>query len=58
VRLTVNVEIVDQRQSRVLWQRTGLTVDGEYEPGNERAGRAEALRKLVKDIVDGAQSQW
>lgn len=58
VRLTVNVEIIDQRQGRVLWQRSGLTVDGEYEPGNERAGRAEALRKLVKDIVDGAQSQW
>ncbi len=58
VRITVNVEIVDQREGRVLWQRSGLAVDGEYEPGNERAGRAEALRKLVKDIIDGAQSQW
>ena len=58
VQLTVNVEIVDQREGRVLWQRSGLTVDGEYEPGNERAGRAEALKKLVKDIIDGAQSQW
>jgi len=42
----------------VLWQRSGLTVDGEYAPGREAEGREVALKKLVKDIVDGAQSQW
>jgi hypothetical protein len=44
--------------SRILWQRNGLMVDGEYEPPNERQGRVTALEKLVTDIVDGAQSQW
>lgn len=58
VQLTVTVEILDQREGRALWQRSGLTVDGEYDPPNETTGREEALRKLVKDIVDGAQSQW
>lgn len=58
VQLAVNVEVFDQRQGRMLWQRSGLTVDGEYEPGKEAEGREAALKKLVKDIVDGAQSQW
>ncbi len=58
VQLRVNVEIIDQRAGRPLWQRSGLMVDGEYEPPNEAEGRQLALRKLVNDIVDGAQSQW
>ena len=58
VRLTVNVQIVDQREGRTLWQRSGLVVDGEYEPPAEADGRKVALEKLVNDIVDGAQSQW
>ena len=58
VQLTLNVEIYDQRQGRMLWQRSGLTVDGEYQPPQETQGRQIALDKLVSDIVDGAQSQW
>ncbi|MBI4502922.1 MAG: hypothetical protein HY700_17390 [Gemmatimonadetes bacterium] len=58
VQLTLNVEIYDQRQGRMLWQRSGLTVDGEYQPPQEAQGRQTALNKLVSDIVDGAQSQW
>lgn len=58
VRLAINVEVFDQRQGRMLWQRSGLTVDGEYEPPREADGRQTALKKLVNDIVDGAQSQW
>ena len=58
VQVTLNVEIYDQRQNRMLWQRSGLTVDGEYQPPQEAQGRQVALNKLVTDIVDGAQSQW
>lgn len=58
VRLTLNVEVYDQREDKMLWQQSGLTVDGEYDPGRENDGRQSALKKLVKDIVDGAQSQW
>ena len=58
VQLTLSVEIYDQRQGRMLWQRAGLTVDGEYQPPAEREGREVALNKLVSDLVDGAQSQW
>lgn len=58
VQLTLSVEIYDQREGRALWQRSGLVVDGEYEPPREAEGRRVALEKLVTDIVDGAQSQW
>lgn len=58
VQLTLRVEIYDQREGRVLWSRESLTVDGEYQPPDEGAGRRKALDKLVTDIVDGAQSQW
>ncbi|MGH7699241.1 MAG: LPS assembly lipoprotein LptE [Gemmatimonadales bacterium] len=58
VQLTVDVEIVDQKEGKTLWARRGLTVIGTYEPPRETEGRRLALQKLVTDIVDGAQSQW
>jgi hypothetical protein len=60
VRLSLNVEVYDQREGRMLWQRNGLAVDGEYAPPGEKEtnGLEKALKKLVSDIVDGAQSQW
>jgi hypothetical protein len=58
VQLTVDVEIVDQREGKTLWQRQGLSVVGEYQVPQEAEGRKVALQKLVNDIVDGAQSQW
>ncbi len=58
VQLTVTIEIVDQRTGAVLWQRSGLTVEGDYTPGQERDGRRKALDRLAVNIVEGAQSQW
>jgi len=58
VQLTITIEVLDQRQNRVLWQRGSLTVDGEYQPPTEGDGRRIALDKLVNDLVDGMQSQW
>ena len=58
VQVTVDVEIVDQREGKTLWKRDGLTVVGDYDPPQEAQGRKTALEKLVNEIVDGAQSQW
>ena len=59
VQLVVNVEIRDQRNDRVLWQRQGLVVEGDYGPGAESSeGRPKALQRLTVNIVEGAQSQW
>lgn len=60
VTISLSVEIYDRIQDRVLWERGGMRVEGEYEPPgeDERKGRELALETLVADIVDGAQSQW
>lgn len=58
VQITLDVKIMDQKENKVLWERPGLTVQGEYDPGQELKGRRIALDKLITDIVDGAQSQW
>lgn len=58
VQITVAVEIVDQRSGRKLWERSSLTLDGNYDPGRELEGRQRAYERLVTNIVEGAQSQW
>jgi hypothetical protein len=58
VQITVTVEIMDQKRGKPLWQRSGLLLKGEYDPGQEVQGRQKALADLVTNIVEGAQSQW
>jgi hypothetical protein len=58
LQIVCDIEIVDQKSGKMLWQRKGLTAEGEYEEPNEINGRREALRKLVTDVIEGAQSQW
>ena len=58
VQITVSIEIFDQKQNKTLWQKTGLTVQGDYDPGREQDGRKKALDQLVNNLVEGAQSQW
>jgi hypothetical protein len=58
VQITLTVEILDQKQGKPLWQRSGLMVKGDYDAGQEAQGRQKALDDLVVNIVDGAQSQW
>jgi hypothetical protein len=58
LQIVCDIEIVDQKTGKMLWQRKGITAEGEYEEPNEENGRRDALRKLVTDVVEGAQSQW
>ncbi len=58
VQITLNVEILDQKEGKPLWQRSGLVVKGDYDSGREIEGRDRALDDLVVNIVEGAQSQW
>ena len=58
VQIVVNVEIYDQKAGRTLWKQSGLSVDGEYDPGHEPDGRRTAITKLQTSVVEGAQSQW
>ena len=58
VQITVSVEIMDHKQGKPLWQRSGLVVRGDYESGQEAQGRQKALDDLIVNIVEGARSQW
>lgn len=58
VQIAVDITVVDQRDNKTLWQASGLTVSGDYQPPGESDGRKQALDKLITQIVDGAQSQW
>ena len=58
VQISLDVKIMDQKANKVLWERQGLLVQGEYDPNQEALGRKKALEKLITDIVEGAQSQW
>lgn len=58
VQVTVDVEIVDQITGKTLWQRRGLTAEGEYSERAEATGRRDAVRRLVNEMIEGAQSQW
>lgn len=57
VQISINVKIFDQKNNKILWERNGLSVEGDY-TGNEAEGRKKAIEKLITEIVDGAQSQW
>jgi hypothetical protein len=58
LQVTIDIEIVDQSNGRILWERRGLRAEGEYAERAEADGRRSALEKIVGDIVEGAQSQW
>jgi len=59
VSLSIRVEIIDRVENVVLWDNSGLSGRGDYlESEIEDVGRAEAIRQLVQQIVDGAQSNW
>jgi hypothetical protein len=58
LQVTIDIQIVDQSNNRVLWERRGLRAEGEYAERAEAEGRRAALQKIVNDIVEGAQSQW
>lgn len=58
LQIAVDVEIVDQTTGRTLWERKGLTADADYAERAEVQGRRQAIERLVRDMVEGAQSQW
>jgi hypothetical protein len=58
LQIILDVEIVDQTTGKTIFERKGLRAEGEYAEGNEVAGRSDAIKRIVNDMVEGAQSQW
>jgi len=58
--LQVEVEILDREEYTILWDDSRLRVVGQYLDASETedVGRTEAIKLLVQEIVDGAQSNW
>lgn len=58
--LQVHVEVLDRENYTILWDNTRLRVVGQYLDASEteEVGRTEAIKLLVQEIVDGAQSNW
>ena len=58
LQITVDIEMIDQVNGKTLWQRKGLSAEGQYEERGEAAGRKQAIDRIIADIITGAQSQW
>jgi hypothetical protein len=58
LQLSVDVQIVDQTTGKTIFERKGLRAEGEYAERDEAAGRREAIKRIVNDLIEGAQSQW
>lgn len=59
VNISVSVEIVDLVENVILWESSNVTARGEFPEGApEDGGRLRAIELLVREIVDGAQSNW
>jgi hypothetical protein len=56
--IAIDVEILDQTTGKTLYTRRGLVAQGDYDEREEAEGRRTAIEKLVRDIIEGAQSQW
>lgn len=58
LQISVDIEIVDQTTGKTLWERKGLSAEGEYAERAELEGRRQAIERIVNDVIEGAQSQW
>jgi hypothetical protein len=58
LQIVIDVSIVDQSNGKTLWERKGLSAEGEYAERAEPDGRRQALERIVNDVIEGAQSQW
>lgn len=56
--VTIAIEMVANKDGRMIFQERSLSARGDYEPGREADGRKKALEFLVNSIVDKAQSRW
>jgi hypothetical protein len=58
VQVAIDVVVLDQVTGRTLYERKGLSAEGEYAERAEPSGRRQAVQRLVDEIVEGMQSQW
>ncbi len=60
VNIGVEIQIVDIRERMILWENRSLNARGQYLDASEleETGRTLAIEQLVRDIINGIQSNW
>lgn len=58
LQIVLDVQIIDQTTNKTLFERKALRAVGEYAERDEAGGRREAIKRIVNDMIEGAQSQW
>jgi hypothetical protein len=58
LQITLDVQIVDQTTGKTIFERKGLRAEAEYAERDEAGGRRDAIKRIVNDLIEGAQSQW
>jgi len=58
LQIVLDVQIIDQTNNKTLFERKSLRAEGDYAERDEPGGRRDAIRRIVEDMILGAQSQW
>ena len=58
LQVTIDVEIVDQSNGRILFQGKSLREEADYAERAEADGRGQAIAKILQKIVEGVQANW
>jgi Lipopolysaccharide-assembly len=58
LQLTIEVEILDQSNGKVLYANKALRGEADYAERAEAEGRTQAIAKIVQSIIEGVQSNW
>lgn len=58
LQLILDVQIIDQTTGKTIFERKGLRAESEYAERDEATGRREVIKRIVNDLIEGAQSQW
>jgi hypothetical protein len=59
-RIGLNVQFVNRRSDKVIWEEKGMSNWGTYSAANESQedGKARAIAKLVEDILNKTVKGW
>ncbi len=58
LQITIEIEIIDQSNSKVLFQNKAMREEADYAEREEADGRHQAITKMVQKIIEGVQSNW
>jgi hypothetical protein len=60
VAISMEIQVVDQTRQMILWENRSLSVRGQFLEGQEleEVGRDLAIEQIVRDIINGLQSNW